>query len=114
MSATPNTELVEALLNAQHVFDWKEHIEKKIEVLQQHLPHDSFELRAVNYSRQNYTTAAILAFDPVLREEARNAGIDVREFDNIVGQVQQFILAKTTRPIPGVKVVNVLKKLTGL
>jgi len=111
----PNPELYQALLNSPPSFDWKEYLEEKMKSAASAIPKDSFALRAVQYSRQNYTVALLLAFDSVLRDDCRSAGIDVREFDNIVGQAQQFILTKTQPKVtPANKMVQVLRKLTGI
>lgn len=113
MSA-PNKELAEALTNAESVFNYQEHWDSRIKSLADGVIKDTYDYRAPQYSRNNYTVAGLLAFDGRLRTEARDAGIDVREFDNILGQVAQLMLTKVTRVNPAVKVANALRKLTGL
>lgn len=111
---TPNPELAAALEGSRQVSDYKDYFEQRIETLAIQARQDTFASRPATYSRQTFTTALLLAGDNIIRELARQKGIDVRAFDNIVGQVQQLIMENTNKPVPGAKVAKALRNLCGL
>ncbi len=105
-------ELFEALQSAGTSFDYKEHWQETIKRASTLIAQDDFYYRSVSYSRNNHTIAALLASDPQLRTLAINAGIDVRAFDNIVGQAKQLMLTHAQKQPTGAKLVIVLNKLS--
>lgn len=113
MSA-PNQELADALHNAISSFEYKVYWEEQMKRLQLNIAQDSYSNRGTNYSRRGATVAAMLAEDGVLRGAAKEQGIDLREFDNIVGQAAQLMLTKVTKTNPAVKVVKVLREISGI
>lgn len=114
MTARPNPELAAALADSGSTIDYADKMEKSIESLADQARADTFPYRPPTYSRQTYTTAMLLAGDGTLRDMARAKGIDVRAFDNAVGQAQQLILENTNKPTPGAKVATVLRRICGL
>jgi len=110
----PNQELVTALKNSPEVFDWRSHLEARMTLFARNVQNDTFVLRAPNYSRQNFTVALLLAGDATLRDLAQQNHVDLRAFDNVIGQVQQLILVNANKPAPAAKVANALRRLCGL
>jgi len=110
----PNPELVAALSNSPEVFDWRSYLEGRMTLLARNVQSDTFALRASTYSRQTSTVALLLAGDSVLRDLADKNHVDLRAFDNVIGQVQQLILVNANKPAPAAKVANALRRLCGL
>ena len=107
-------ELAKALAEAPGSNAVKELIEEQIEHLSALVKSDAFIYRGPGYSRQTHTVALLLAGDPTIRALAVAKGIDVRAFDNIVGQVQQLLLEAVSKPTPGEKVAFTLRKFCGI
>lgn len=110
--STLNPELAAVLQESPAAFNYKEHWENKIAALSKEIARDLFTLRTPQYSRTTYTVAGLLMLDQTLRAAAIEAGIELRAFDNIVGQVQQLILTNANKPITGAKFVKVLRENT--
>lgn len=106
----PNPQLVEALRNSSDVFNYKDHLECQMKWLCKEVQCDSFDLRPAAYSRHMFTVAMLLAKDNILRTLAAQNHVDLRAFDNAVGQVQQLILTLTNKPAPAAKIAAVLDR----
>lgn len=110
----PNPELAAALSNSQVSIDYRDYLEGQIQHIAELAKQDLFCYRCTDYSRQVYTTALLLSADSQLRMLAKDKGIDLKAFDNIIGQTQQLIIDLTRKPIPGVKVATVLRRHVGI
>ncbi len=100
------------MAGAQSCVDYMAYLDDSIKSLAQQAEQNTFAYRGAHYSRETFTTAMLLSGSSVLRDLARAKGIDLRAFDNIIGQVQQLIIENTSKPNPGSKVIVVLEKLT--
>lgn len=116
MNATSQTnpELVAVLAGARPTVDYLDHMTASINNLADRAKQNTFIFRSPQYSRETWVTALLLAGDVELRKLARDKGIDLRAFDNIIGQTQQLIIDNTNKPAPGQKVAIVLRKLSGI
>ena len=109
-----NPDLAAAMANATTQFDLAGHLDCRIRELSDAIGMDLFVFRSAGYIRRTDTTAMLLAGDNYLRTLARAKGIDLRDFDNAIGQVQQLILENTTKDNPGKKVANALMRFCDL
>lgn len=111
---TANPQLFEALENAPLSQSHTDHWNSQMKLVAEAILNDQFMLRGPSYNRNVYTVAALLAHDPVIRDMAINAGINIRVFDDIVNQVKGLVLTHSVKPPPAGKIANVLCKLTGV
>lgn len=109
-----NPDLAAALANATAQFDLAGYLDDRIKEIGNSVGMDRFLFRSVSYSRRTDTTAMLLAGDTHLRTLARAKGIDLRAFDNVIGQVQQLILDHTNKETPGKKMANALMRFCDL
>ena len=104
-----NPAVIEALENSDDARSLKDHINKQIKSVGTAILQDTFELRMPIYGRKNFTVGALLAFDPEVRNKAMRAGVNIRDFDEMVAIASQCIADEGSRSNPvGEKVAKTI------
>jgi hypothetical protein len=105
-------ELVEVLDNAPTTHSYQEHWTKMITSLAVSFNAETYAIKLASYNRNSPVVAALLCNDVELRNLAKEAGINMRVFDDIVTQVTAVMTKKAIQVPAGARIANVLVKLS--
>jgi hypothetical protein len=105
-------ELVEVLDNAPETRSYQEHWTEMIKNFSDSFSAETYVMKPASYNRSSPVVAALLCNDVELRYLAKEAGINMRVFDDIVAQVTAVMTKKAIQVPAGARISNVLVKLS--